>query len=56
MGTEVSVYFWHEDDETAAMITEEVFAEVDRINALMSTYVEMSRISLIPASISEESG
>jgi thiamine biosynthesis lipoprotein len=54
MGTEVSVYFWHEDDETAAMITEEVFAEVDRINALMSTYVETSRISEINRSASDE--
>jgi thiamine biosynthesis lipoprotein len=54
MGTEVSVYFWHEDDETAATITEEVFAEVDRINALMSTYIEASRISDINRNAANE--
>jgi thiamine biosynthesis lipoprotein len=47
MGTEVSVYFWHEDAAAGKTIIEEVFAEVDRINALMSTYVESSRISEI---------
>jgi thiamine biosynthesis lipoprotein len=45
MGTEVSVYFWHADESRGKAIIEEVFAEVDRINALMSTYVESSRIS-----------
>ena len=47
MGTQVSIYFWHDDQATADRITEEVFNEVDRINALMSTYVEESRISEI---------
>jgi len=45
MGTEVSVYFWHEEAAAGEAIVEEIFAEVDRINALMSTYVETSRIS-----------
>ena len=45
MGTEVNVYLWHPSPEAGARIIEEVFAEVDRINALMSTYVETSRIS-----------
>jgi len=45
MGTEVSVYFWHDDAAAGETIIEEIFAEVDRINALMSTYVESSRIS-----------
>jgi len=45
MGAEVSVYFWHEDAAEGRAIVEEIFAEVDRINALMSTYVETSRIS-----------
>ena len=31
MGTEVSVYFWHEDVAAADSIIEAVFAEVDRI-------------------------
>jgi thiamine biosynthesis lipoprotein len=45
MGTEISVIFWHEDAAVGEAILEEVFAEVDRINALMSTYVESSKIS-----------
>jgi len=47
MGTEVSVIFWHEDDVAGEAIVEEIYAEVDRINALMSTYVKSSRISEI---------
>lgn len=47
MGTEVSVILWHEDVATGEAIVEEIYAEVDRINALMSTYVESSRISEI---------
>jgi len=47
MGTEVSVYLWHEDAVTGEAIIEEIFAEVDRIDELMSTYVESSRISEI---------
>ena len=47
MGTEVSVYFWHDDEARGQAIIEEIFGEVDRINALMSTYVESSRISEI---------
>jgi thiamine biosynthesis lipoprotein len=45
MGTEVSVYLWHGDAERGAEALEAVFAEMDRINALMSTYVDTSRIS-----------
>jgi len=47
MGTEVSVYFWVDDPAAGAEIIEEIFAEVDRLNELMSTYVESSRISEI---------
>jgi thiamine biosynthesis lipoprotein len=54
MGTEVSVYFWHEDEAQADAIIEEVFTEVDRINALMSTYVETSLISDINRRAAEE--
>lgn len=54
MGTEVSVYFWHEDEAEGDAIVEEIFAEVDRINALMSTYVETSRISDINRNAAEE--
>ena len=54
MGTEVSVYFWHEDDAVGNTIVEEIFAEVDRINALMSTYVETSLISDINRRAADE--
>ena len=45
MGTEVSVFLWHDDPVEGDRALEAVFAEIDRINALMSTYVEESRIS-----------
>jgi thiamine biosynthesis lipoprotein len=47
MGTEVSVQLWHEDPATGEAAIEAVFAEIERINQLMSTYIEESRISLI---------
>ncbi len=45
MGTEVSVYLWHDDPLRGEEALDAVFDEMDRINALMSTYVEESRIS-----------
>ena len=54
MGTEVSVYFWHENDVEGDAIVEEIFAEVDRINALMSTYVDTSLISDINRRAADE--
>ena len=54
MGTEVSVYFWHDDEARGQAIVEEIFAEVDRINALMSTYVESSTISDINRRAADE--
>lgn len=47
MGTEVSVWLWHDDAETGRAYVDAVFAEAERINQLMSTYIEDSRISLI---------
>jgi thiamine biosynthesis lipoprotein len=47
MGTEISVYLWHDDPVAGTEAVEDVFDEVARINQLMSTYVEDSRISLI---------
>jgi thiamine biosynthesis lipoprotein len=47
MGTEVSVRLWHDDADRGRELVEEVFAEAERINQLMSTYVEGSRISEI---------
>jgi len=47
MGTEVSVLLWYDDAAVAADLVEQVFAEAERIDALMSTYKEDSRISEI---------
>lgn len=47
MGTEVSVQLWHEDRAAGLDAIEAVFVEFERIDALMSTYKEDSRISLI---------
>ena len=47
MGTEVSVYLWHDDARQGEAAVDAVFAEVQRINLLMSTYIDDSRISQI---------
>lgn len=47
MGTEISVQLWHEDRESGDAAVEAVFAEMLRIDELMSTYREDSRISVI---------
>ena len=47
MGTEVSVRLWHEDPDTGRALVRQVFDEVDRIDRLMSTYKDDSRISEI---------
>jgi thiamine biosynthesis lipoprotein len=47
MGTEISVYFWNDDAERGRETLEAVFSEVSRIDALMSTYIEDSEISMI---------
>ena len=47
MGTEVSVYLWHDDVAQGNAALEAVFVEIERINLLMSTYLEESRISAI---------
>ena len=45
MGTEVTVYLWHDDDEIAQDAVNAVFKEVARIDNLMSTYIEDSKMS-----------
>jgi len=45
MGTAVNVWLWHEDEEAGERAAEAVFAEIDRIESLMSTYIEDSLIS-----------
>ena len=47
MGTEVSVHLWHENEEDGLAVVEDAFAEVVRIEGLMSTYIESSEISEI---------
>jgi FAD:protein FMN transferase len=47
MGTEISVQLWHDDPEAGERAVEAVFGEMERINQLMSTYIEDSRISMI---------
>jgi thiamine biosynthesis lipoprotein len=47
MGTEVSVYLWHDDPEVGRRAVEAIFAEVTRLDLLMSTYIEDSRMSEI---------
>jgi len=61
MGTEVTVYLWHEDNEAGQDAINAVFTEVARIDNLMSTYIEDSEMSAInreaangPVEVSEE--
>lgn len=54
MGTEVSVHLWHDDPEDGLAVVEEAFAEVARIEGLMSTYIEDSEISAINRSAADE--
>lgn len=47
MGTEVSVYLWSDDAGNGQQALEEVFSEAERINRLMSTYIDESEISTV---------
>ena len=53
MGTEVSVHVWHENAAEGMSVVEEIFAEVARIDGLMSTYIEGSEISEINRSAAD---
>ncbi len=53
MGTEVSVYLWHEDESRGLELVEAVFAEAVRIDELMSTYKDSSRISEVNRNAAE---
>lgn len=55
MGTEVRVLAWHDDAGEGEKVIAAVFDEVARIEALMSTYREDSRISLINREAHERS-
>lgn len=54
LGTEISVWLWHEDPDEAAVLIDAVFDETDRIDRVMSTYREDSEISEINRRASEE--
>jgi thiamine biosynthesis lipoprotein len=45
MGTEVSVYLWHDDETAGQEAVNAVFREVARIDNLMSTYIPDSTMS-----------
>lgn len=45
LGTEISVFLWHQEPDEAQRLIEAVFAETARIDELMSTYKPTSRIS-----------
>ena len=54
MGTEVSVWLWHDDPGEGRRYVDAVFAEAERINQLMSTYIEDSHISMINRTAASE--
>ncbi len=47
MGTEISVYLWHDDPLRGQQAVDAIFAEVARLDQLMSTYIEESKMSEI---------
>ncbi len=47
MGTEVSVYLWHDDEAIGQDAVNAVFREVARLDNLMSTYIADSKMSEI---------
>jgi thiamine biosynthesis lipoprotein len=61
MGTVVTVFFWTDDEAKAAKAAEAVFAEMKRIDGVMTTWTETSEVSKInaaagvkPVAVSEE--
>jgi thiamine biosynthesis lipoprotein len=47
MGTEISVYLWHDDEVTGQDAVDAAFREIARLDKLMSTYIEDSEMSEI---------
>ena len=47
MGTEISVFLWHDDPRRGEDAVAAIFSEVARLDQLMSTYIEDSEISAI---------
>jgi FAD:protein FMN transferase len=54
MGTEVRVLLWDDDPDEGKQLVEQVFEETARIDRLMSTYIEDSRISDINRRAADE--
>ena len=61
MGTVVSVFLWSDDEKKASKAAEAVFAEMKRIDTVMTTWTEDSEVSKInaaagkaPVAVSEE--
>ncbi|MDH3748133.1 MAG: FAD:protein FMN transferase [Gammaproteobacteria bacterium] len=54
MGTEIRVYLWHDDELEGQRIVDAVFDEASRIDEMMSTYKEGSRISDINRRAADE--
>ena len=53
MGTEVSVYLWHDDPKAGQQAVDAIFSEIARLDQLMSTYIEDSPISEINRNAAE---
>ena len=53
MGTRIEVQLWAEDPEAAAKLLDASMAEVDRIEQLMSTYIDTSEMSRINANAAD---
>lgn len=47
MGTTIRVEVWHEDENVRQQGVDEVMAEMERVNRLMSPYIEQSQLSKI---------
>lgn len=47
MSTRISLELWHDEAAVAAECSQQVFAEMERINALMSSYLDSSELSFI---------
>lgn len=54
MGTEIRVEVWHDNEAVACASIEGVFAEMRRIDALMSPYIETSMLSQLNAEGAEK--
>ncbi len=54
MGTSISVYFWTDDDVKAAQAAEAVFAEMQRLDRVMTTWLPDSEVSRINAAAGEK--